>query len=137
MARAVPTIVDTGVTTCELMDNTLIALAFEALPEYRDILAADAAAVLLIEHVGQTQEQVKKKIEQTDTAVGQLASGRSIVLDSEQQKRLWKARKDAGPLLYRKRRKEHPAEFMEDVSVDYRRLEDYIVGLLVLLRSRR
>ena len=135
MARAVPTIVDTDVTTCELMDNALITLAFKALPEYRDILAADAAAVLLIEHVGQTQEQVKKKIEQTDTAVGQLASGRSIVLDSEQQKRLWKARKDAGPLLYRKRRKEHPAEFMEDVSVDYRRLEDYIVGLLEIGRK--
>jgi len=134
MARAVPTIVDTGVTTCELMDNALIAMAFKALPEYRDILPADAAAVLLIEHVGKTQEQVKKKIEQTDEAVGRLASGRSIVLEPEQQKRLWKCRKDAGPLLYQKRRKEHPAEFMEDVSVDYRRLEDYIVGLLEIGR---
>jgi anaerobic glycerol-3-phosphate dehydrogenase C subunit len=134
MARAVPTIVDTGVTTCELMDNPLITLAFEAYPEYRDILAANAAAVLLIEHVGKTQEQVKKKIEQTDAAVGQLASGRSIFLEPEQQKRLWKCRKDAGPLLYQKRRKEHPAEFMEDVSVDYRRLEDYIVGLLEIGR---
>ena len=134
MARAVPTIVDSGVTTCELMDNALIAMAFEALPEYRDILPADAAAVLLVEHVGQTQEQVKKKIERTDAAVGQLASGRHIVLDPEQQKRLWKCRKDAGPLLYRKRRKEHPAEFMEDVSVDYLRLEEYIVGLLEIGR---
>jgi anaerobic glycerol-3-phosphate dehydrogenase C subunit len=135
MARAVPTIVDTGVTTCELMDNSLINMAFKALPEYRDILAADAAAVLLIEHVGQTQEEVKKKIEQTDAAVGQLANGRSIFLEPQQQKRLWKCRKDAGPLLYQQRRKEHPAEFMEDVSVDYRRLEDYIVGLLEIGRK--
>jgi len=82
MARAVPTIVDTGVTTCELMDNPLINMAFKALPEYRDILPADAAAVLLIEHVDKTQEQVKKKIEQTDAAVGRLASGRSIFLES-------------------------------------------------------
>ncbi len=134
MARAVPTIVDTGVTTCELMDNPLINLAFKALPEYRDILSADAAAVLLIEHVGKTPEQVKKKIEQTDAAVGQLASGRRIFLEPQQQKRLWKCRKDAGPLLYQQRRKEHPAEFMEDVSVDYRRLEDYIVGLLEIGR---
>jgi FAD/FMN-containing dehydrogenase/Fe-S oxidoreductase len=134
MARAVPTIVDTGVTTCELMDNTLITLAFEALPEYRDILPADAAAVLLVEHVGWTQEKVKKKIEQTDAAVGQLASGRSIFLKAQQQKRLWKCRKDAGPLLYQKRRKEHPAEFMEDVSVDHHRLEDYIAGLLEIGR---
>jgi len=135
MARAVPTIVDRGVTTCELMDNSLITMAFKALPEYRDILPADAAAVLLVEHVGQTQEEVKKKIQQTDKAIGRLASGRSIYLEPEQQKRLWKCRKDAGPLLYQQRRKEHPAEFMEDVSVDYRRLEDYIVGLLEIGRK--
>ncbi|MGB2865028.1 MAG: FAD-linked oxidase C-terminal domain-containing protein, partial [Sedimentisphaerales bacterium] len=134
MARAVPTIVESGVTTCELMDNALIAMAFKALPEYRDILPADAAAVLLIEHVGKTQEQVKKKIEQTDAAVGQLASGRHIVLDLEQQKRLWKSRKDAGPLLYRKRSRKHPAEFMEDVSVDHLRLGEYIAGLLEIGR---
>jgi Fe-S oxidoreductase len=135
MARAVPTIVDTGVTTCELMDNPLINMAFKALPEYRDILPADAAAVLLVEHVGQTRERVKKKIEQTDAAIGQLASGRSIFLEPQQQKRLWKCRKDAGPLLYQQRRKEHPAEFMEDVSVDYHRLKDYIVGLLEIGRK--
>ena len=134
MARAVPTIVDSGVSTCELMDKNLIDLAIKALPEYRDLLPANAAAVLLVEHVGQTQEEVKKKIELTDAAVGQMASGRRIVLEPEQQKRLWKSRKDAGPLLYRKRSRKHPAEFMEDVSVDHLRLEDYIVGLLEIGR---
>jgi len=134
MARAVPMIVDSGVSTCELMDKNLIDLAIKALPEYRDLLPANAAAVLLCEHVGQTQEQVKKKIELTDAAVGQMASGRRIVLDPDQQKRLWKLRKDAGPLLYRKRSRKHPAEFMEDVSVDHLRLEDYIVGLLEIGR---
>ena len=134
MARAVPTIVDSGVTTCELMDKALIAMAIKALPEYRDLLPANAAAVLLVEHVGQTQEQVKKKIERTDAAVGKIASGRSIILDPDQQKRLWKSRKDAGPLLYRKRSRKHPAEFMEDVSVDYLRLGEYIAGLLEIGR---
>ncbi|MEA3224859.1 MAG: FAD-linked oxidase C-terminal domain-containing protein [Planctomycetota bacterium] len=129
MAQAVPTIVDTGVSTCELMDGTLINLAFEALPEYHDILPAGAAAVLLIEHTGDTPEQVSRKIEATDAAVGKMASGRTIFVEPQQQKRLWKARKDAGPLLYRKRSKKHPAEFMEDVSVDHNRLGDYISGL--------
>ncbi|MHC4556757.1 MAG: FAD-binding oxidoreductase, partial [Planctomycetota bacterium] len=129
MARAVPIIVDSGVSACELMDKTLIGLAFKALPEYRDIYPADAAAVLLIEHTGQTQEQVREKIENTDSVVGQVAKGRSLVFDPEQQKRLWKSRKDAGPLLYRKRSKKHPVEFMEDVSVDHNRLGEYISGL--------
>ena len=129
MAQAVPVIVDTGVTACELMDNFLMNMAFKALPEYRDIFPKDAAAVLLIEHTGRTSEEVKEKIEKTDLAVGSLASGRTTFFDLKEQGRLWKSRKDAGPLLYRQRRKKHPAEFMEDTSVEHTRLGDYIAGL--------
>jgi FAD/FMN-containing dehydrogenase/Fe-S oxidoreductase len=129
MSRAVPTIVDAGASACELMDKTLIDMAFEALPEYRDILPADAAAVLLVEHTGQTEHEVREKINRTDLAVGRLASGRSTFFDLTQQARLWKSRKDAGPLLYRQKGKKHPCEFMEDTSVDYHRLGQYIAGL--------
>ena len=129
MARAVPVIVGTGPTACELMDKTLIDLAFDQLPQYRDILPAGAAAVLLVEHVGESETEVREKIEATDLAVGKQAAGRTIILDPDAQARVWKSRKDAGPLLYRKRSRKHPAEFMEDVSVDHRRLADYIRGL--------
>ncbi len=129
MAQAVPIIVDNGASACELMDKALIDMAFEALPEYRDVLPAGAAAVLLVEHTGQTHQQVKEKIEKTDSAVGAIASGRSIFFEPKAQERLWKSRDDAGPLLYRKKGKKHPVEFMEDVSVDYNRLGEYITGL--------
>ncbi|UCG47383.1 MAG: anaerobic glycerol-3-phosphate dehydrogenase subunit C [Phycisphaerales bacterium] len=129
MAEAVPLIVETGPAACELMDQSLMALAVDALPQYRDILPVGAAAVLLVEHIGQTQEQVRAGIAKTDAAVGPVASGRRTFLDPEQQARLWKSRMDAGPLLYRKRSRKHPAEFMEDVSVDHRRLREYIEGL--------
>lgn len=129
MARAVPTIVGTGPTACELMDQSLIHMAFDQLPQYRDILPAEAAALLLIEHVGESEVEVRQKIEVTDLAVGKRATGRTIVIEPKAQARLWKSRKDAGPLLYRKRSRRHPAEFMEDVSVDHRRLADYLAGL--------
>ena len=129
MAQAVPIIVANGASACELMDETLISMAFKALPEYRDILPAGAAAVLLVEHTGQTPQQVREKIESTDSAVGQIASGRSLVFEPRQQERLWKSRKDAGPLLYQRRSKKHPAEFIDDVSVDHKRLGQYISGL--------
>jgi len=128
MTRAVPIVVDSGASACELMDKTLIDMAIEALPEYRDILPA-GAAVLLVEHTGETDEQVRKKIEATNSKVGKLACGRKIIFEPEQQERLWKLRKDAGPLLYRKKSKKHPAEFMEDTSVDYKRLGEYISGV--------
>jgi len=129
MVRAVPIIVEGGAVACELMDKSLVELAREALPEYRDILPMDVGAILLVEHIGDTEQQVREKIEKTNSAVGELASGRRVVFDLQEQARLWKSRKDAGPLLYRKRSRKHPAEFMEDTSVDYRRLGKYIEGL--------
>jgi FAD/FMN-containing dehydrogenase/Fe-S oxidoreductase len=129
MARAVPTIMKTHPTACELMDQSLIDMAVDQLPHYRDILPAGAAAVLLIEHVGESGAQVREKIGATDLAVGKKATGRTIIMEPRAQARVWKSRKDAGPLLYRKRNRKHPAEFMEDVSVDHRRLADYLVGL--------
>jgi len=129
MAQAVPIIVDSGASACELMDKTLIDMAFEALPEYRDILPAGAAAILLVEHIGETEQQVREKIEKTDSAVGNLVKGRRTFFDENEQKRLWKSRNDAGPLLYRKKSKKHPAEFMEDTSVSHERLGEYIAGL--------
>ncbi len=129
MARAVPTIMTTGPVACEMMDQSLIDMAIDQLPQYRDILPAGAAAVLLVEHVGESQAEVRERIAATDQAVGKAATGRTTILEPKAQARVWKSRKDAGPLLYRKRRREHPAEFMEDVSVDHRRLADYLAGL--------
>jgi len=129
MARAVPTIIMTDPAACELMDQSLINMALDQLPQYRDILPTGAAAVLLIEHVGDSEAEVRARIEATDRAVGKQATGRTIITEPKVQARVWKSRKDAGPLLYRKRSRKHPAEFMEDVSVDHRRLADYLAGL--------
>ena len=128
MSRAVPIIVDSGASACELMDKTLIDMAIEALPEYRDILPG-GAAVLLVEHTGETAEQVRGKIETTYSKVGGLACGRRIVFEQEQQKRLWKLRKDTAVLLDRKKGRKHPVPFIEDVSVGNNRLAEYISGL--------
>ncbi|MBN1506682.1 MAG: anaerobic glycerol-3-phosphate dehydrogenase subunit C [Sedimentisphaerales bacterium] len=129
MARAVPAIIATHPTACEVMDQSLIRLAIDQLPQYRDILPVDAAAVLLVEHVGTSEAQVREKIAATDAAVGKRAAGRTTIMEPKAQARAWKSRKDAGPLLYRRRSRKHPAEFMEDVSVDHTRLADYIAGL--------
>ena len=129
MARAVPTIIRTEPTACEVMDQSLIQMAIDQLPQYRDILPTGAAAVLLVEHVGGSEAEVREKIATTDVAVGKRATGRTTIMEPKAQARAWKSRKDAGPLLYRKRSRKHPAEFMEDVSVDHTRLADYLAGL--------
>jgi FAD/FMN-containing dehydrogenase/Fe-S oxidoreductase len=134
MARAVPVIVDSGVSACEMMDRTLIDMAIEALPEYRDILPTNSVVILFVEHTGETMEQVKEKIETTNSKVGALACGRRIVFEPMQQKRLWKSRKDAAALLERLKGRKHPVPFVEDVSVGNKRLAEYISGLEEICR---
>jgi FAD/FMN-containing dehydrogenase/Fe-S oxidoreductase len=129
MARVVPIIVDSGASACELMDRTLIDMVTKALPKYRDILPTGGAAILLVEHTGEMAEQVREKIETTDSKIGRLVCGRRIIFEPGQQKRLWKFRKDAAALLERKRGGKHPVPFVEDVSVENKRLAEYISGL--------
>jgi FAD/FMN-containing dehydrogenase/Fe-S oxidoreductase len=128
-ARAVPIIVDTGASACELMDKTLIDMARQAMPEYRDVLPAGAAAVLLVEHTGNSENEVRAAIQRTDSAVGAIAAARRIVVDAVEQQRLWKSRKDAVPLLDRQKGRKHPVPFIEDVSVGNTRLGEYISGM--------
>lgn len=129
MARAVPLIVETEAAACELMDRNLIKMAVQALPQYSDIFPVDCAALLLVEHTGENEDQVKAKIEETDSAVGKLAKARNIVFDTNEQERLWRSRKDAVPLLHREKGPKHPLPFIEDVSVECTMLGKYISGL--------
>lgn len=129
MAKAVPIIVESGASACELMDRALIDMAIEALPEHRDVLPAGGVAALLVEHTGDTAEEMREKIEATDSKVSGLASGREIIFEPRQQKRLWKSRKDAAALLERRKGIKRPVPFIEDVSVENNRLAEYISGL--------
>jgi len=129
MAEAVPVIVAGGASACELMDKTLIDMAAEALPEYRDILPRDCAVSLLVEHTAASIEDVAARINKTSSNVGQLALRRKHIFDPAEQRRLWKARKDAAPLLDRQKGPSHPVAIIEDVSVPNNRLAEYILGL--------
>jgi len=135
MAKAVPIIVQTGASACELMDNHLVLMAIKHIPEYKDILPANAFVTLLVEHTGQTPDEVKDKIKAADFAVGNLANNRTIVFDEQTQKRIWKARKDAVPLLDRRKGRQRPVPFIEDVSVENTKLAEYITGLQKISRK--
>ncbi len=129
MAAAIPLIVKSGAMACELMDRTLMQMAVEALPQYRDIFPVERMAILLVEQVGDSQEELRARLEATHDAVDQGAVGYREVLDTAGQQRLWKSRKDAVPLLYRQRGRKQPVAFMEDAAVDPAHLADYIGGL--------
>ncbi|MHC5095489.1 MAG: FAD-linked oxidase C-terminal domain-containing protein [Planctomycetota bacterium] len=129
MARAVPVIVDCDASACELMDQTLLMMARNAFPQSRSVLPAQCAAALLVEQSGQDSQKVLAKIDHTIKTVGALATGYLEVLDEGEQAFLWKARKDAVPLLNRQKGPSHPVAFIEDISVQNSRLDKYLLGL--------
>jgi FAD/FMN-containing dehydrogenase/Fe-S oxidoreductase len=129
MAKAVPLIVNTGASACELMDQRLMTMARKAFVQYRDVLPENCVATLLVEQVGGTLKQVQEKINRTLDAAGHLSSGRMEVLDAPRQAKLWKSRKDAVPLLNRDKGSKHPVAFIEDVAVEPSLLDKYISGL--------
>ncbi|HBG26777.1 MAG: hypothetical protein A2Y10_05545 [Planctomycetes bacterium GWF2_41_51] len=130
MAHAVPLIVNCGAAACELMGRDLIHIAREAFAQYHDILNPDSVASLLVEFTGAKVDEIKNKIEKTILAVGELCFDRKIVFDPAIQKRLFKCRKDAVPLLTRKKGLKQPVPFIEDVSVDSGKLAEYLAGLV-------
>jgi len=136
-AQTVPVIVETTASACELMDKSLLDMAREGLPQYRDILPAGAEALLLVEHTGNSVPEVKEKIKRTIEAVGNVAGGRSVVLEPHEQQRLWKCRKDAVPLLDRKKGRKRPVPFIEDVSVGRQHLGEYITALKDIARRHK
>lgn len=129
MAHAVPIIVDCGAAACELMGRELIQIARDAFEQYHDLLNPNSVASLLVEFAGATDAEVKAKIEKTVQAVGSLSYDKNIVFDPAIQKRLFKCRKDAVPLLSRRKGLKQPIPFIEDVSVDSRKLAEYLAGL--------
>jgi FAD/FMN-containing dehydrogenase/Fe-S oxidoreductase len=129
MAKAVPIIVSTGVSACELMDQRLMTMARKAFPHYADVLPQNCIAALLVEHVGDNDEQIRQKLRQTADAVKHLSTQYTEVLDAVRQAKLWKSRKDAVPLLNRDKGPRHPVAFIEDVSVEPALLDKYVAGL--------
>ncbi len=129
MAQAVPVIVDCGANACELMDKTLIEMARRAFPKYCEVLPAGCAATLLVEHSAEGMDELKAKMADTIKAVGDIAPNSAEFMSAADQALLWKSRKDAVPLLNRQKGPNHPIAFIEDVSVDYHRLGEYVAGL--------
>ncbi|MEJ5260781.1 MAG: FAD-linked oxidase C-terminal domain-containing protein [Anaerohalosphaeraceae bacterium] len=129
MARAIPLILRCGPAACELMDQGLMTMARQAYPKYRDVLPEGCAAALLVEMTGTDENEVHEKLQRVRLSVADLAVRAENVLEESRQQRLWKARKDAVPLLNRQKGPAHPIPFIEDVSVDPVRLDEYIAGL--------
>lgn len=129
MAQAVVIAVDSGAVACELVDKNLIKMTLDAYPEYCDIFPNECVAQLIVEFTADSAEQVREKIDKCNLAIGILAIRRNVIFDVEMQGRIFKSRKDAVPLMNREKGRMHPIAFIEDISVPYAKLAEYVIGI--------
>ena len=134
MARAVPLLLASEPSACELMDGKLLAMARQAYPRYARYLPEGIAASLLVEYDGADVAQVRKKLALARQLAEQMPdSARSCgvgeIIDPAQQDQLWRARKAAVPLLFRNKSAAQPIPVIEDVAVDPEQLAQYLEGL--------
>ena len=107
----------------------------DAYPEYRDIFPNECVAQLIIEFTADNAEQLKEKIDNCNLAIGTGAIRRNVIFDAEMQGRIFKSRKDAVPLMNREKGRLHPIAFIEDISVPYTKLAEYVTGVDKMARK--
>lgn len=131
MAAALPHLVATGPSACELMDQRVLAMARQANGGPHPHLP-DVPASLLVEHAGDDEAAVLAGLDRTIAAAqaaGNLLSPPVKIIEPARQAELWAIRKSAEPLLFRGRNAPQPVPFIEDVAVPVGRMADYVGGL--------
>jgi len=122
----------------ELLDRMAIQLA-RTVPEYARQLSfvqGDPAALMIVEFYGESEEEVRAKIEKLEDHLRRRNLAHTFVraLTPEQQAQVWNVRKVGLGLLMSVRGDYKPIAFMEDVAVPPDVLPDYVSDILDLMK---
>ena len=132
---AVPSILETGPSACELLDQLGISLC-RTMPRYARMLESfvegDPDCVLLTEYYGESDAELRHKIDHLHKHLkgqGVPATTVTTALTSQQQKNVWGVRKAGLGLLMSIRGDHKPVPFIEDSAVPLEHLADYVLGI--------
>ncbi len=137
MARSLAPIVAAGASTAELMDATVMSLAREALPDLADALP-DVAALLIVEVDGRDEAEFARKLDAVTATVRARdgLAGEPVVLDDPaMQAKIMSARKQAIPLLFRRRDGTKPVAVIEDVTLPVANMPAYLQRLAAIAEN--
>jgi len=130
-AQAITHILEFDPAAVELMDGNVIKLAHASDKNLAQILPACAAS-LLIEFDAPTLDQAMTRLNDCRRRLSKEFSDHVELLDlvdPNEQKRRWSARKSAVPLLYRQPGVAKPLSFVEDIAVDVANIPQYVQGM--------
>lgn len=128
--EAVPRILETNPSAVELFDHYGLTLCRQQ-PQYAKLLTflhGEPNNILITEYTGDTEAEVKDKLDKFETFLAKNKIGTSCVRaeSAQQQANVWGVRKVGLGLLMSKKGDYKPIAFIEDSAVPVEHLADYI-----------
>jgi FAD/FMN-containing dehydrogenase/Fe-S oxidoreductase len=123
-------ILETGPYAVELTDKMILDLARANIEQAARMgfVQGDPAAILIVEYTGDTDAEVKDKVEKLEALRARERFGYAgvIALDAGQQQSIWKLRKAGLGLLLGTRGDAKPIAFIEDTAVDPKHMPAFV-----------
>lgn len=119
-ARATPLVLENQPACCDLMDRRHLSLARELDVRYELLIPGAAEAVLLVEHMGDSADEVEAKLNATvqmATSEAGLAAAAHIATEPADNLLFWELARRFVPTLYRLQGVRRPVPFVEDMAV--------------------
>ncbi len=123
-------ILETGPYAVELTDKMILDLARGNLEQSARMgfVQDDPAAILIVEYAGESDAEVKGKVEALEArrSQGRFGYASHIAYDAGEQQSIWKLRKAGLGLLLGTKGESKPIAFIEDTAVDPKHLPEFI-----------
>ena len=134
-------ILETGPYAVELTDKMILDLARNNIEQSQRMgfVQGDPAAILIVEYAGETEAEVRAKIEALDARRQRERFGYAahVALDAAEQQSIWKLRKAGLGLLLGMKGDKKPIAFVEDTAVEPQHLAEFVRALPRDLRQAR
>jgi FAD/FMN-containing dehydrogenase/Fe-S oxidoreductase len=123
-------ILETGPYAMELTDKAILDLARQNIEQSRRMgfVQGDPAAILIVEYAGESEEEVRAKVERLEglRRVHGIGYAASPAFKSEEVQATWKLRKAGLGLLLGMKGAKKPIAFVEDTAVAPAKLPEFI-----------
>src|SRR6266478_10156937 len=123
-------ILETGPYAVELTDKMILDLARNNIEQSKRMgfVQGDPAAILIVEYAGESDGEVKAKVEALEgrRARDRFGYASHVAYDPGEQQSIWKLRKAGLGLLLGMKGEAKPIAFVEDTAVDPRHLPEFV-----------
>jgi len=136
--EASPLIVETGPYAVELLERQILNLARNNLLQSKRLgfIQGDPGAILIVEVAGDTEGEVRDKIQKLEAMRVRAAIGTDAVqaFQPEEVRRIWAVRKEGLGLLLGMKGDKKPIAFVEDTAVSPEKLPAFIQGFREIVK---